>query len=66
VPTGRSVGGTTTAIVVVRASVVVGIVIRPITVRVMIATSTAGVAASRSVVVVTLAVCSRWHDEIFL
>ena len=64
---GRSVRGTSTSIVVVRASVVIGIVVRSIAVTVMVATSAAGVGTSGGIVVVSLAVGSRTsHSDLRL
>ena len=63
--TRRSVGGTSAATVVVAAPVVVGIVVRAIAVRIVVATATAGVSATGGVVVVALAVgTGASHDDV--
>ena len=54
----RSVRGTTGSRVVVRATIVIGVVVRTIAVGVVVATAPAGVGTSRSVVVVSLTVGS--------
>lgn len=57
-PARRGVGGASTAATMVGAAIIVGIIIRSITVGVVVATTTARVSASRGVVVVALAVGS--------
>eukprot|EP00985_Skeletonema_marinoi_P034885 scaffold45099_cov204-Skeletonema_marinoi.AAC.2 len=53
---GRGVSGTSASAVVVRATVVIGVIVRSIGVRVVVATSSGGVSPSRGVVVVSLAI----------
>ena len=65
--TGRSVRRASTATVVVGTAIIIGVVVRAIAIRVMIATTTAGIGPTRSVVVITLAVGSGashglWDD----
>lgn len=62
--TGRGVSSTSASIVVVGATVVIGVIVRTIAVRVVVATSSGGIGSSRSVVVVSLTVSSRsWHGD---
>ena len=60
---GRGVSGTSASAVVVRTTVVIGVIVRSIGVRIVVATSSGGVSPSRGVVVVSLAVSSGWHDD---
>ena len=62
--TGRGVRSTPTSRIIVRATVVIGVIVRTIAVRVVVATSSRGICPSRSVVVVSLTVGSRiWHGD---
>ncbi len=63
--TRRSVGGTSATTVVVGAPIVIGVVVRAIAVRIVVATATAGVSATGGVVVVALAVgTGASHDDV--
>ena len=57
--TGGGVGGTSAPAIVVGAPVVIGVVIRPVGVRVVVATATARVSTTGGAVVVSLTVVSR-------
>lgn len=64
--TGSGVSGTSASIVVVSATIVIGVIVRTIAVRVVVATSSRGIGPSRSVVVVSLAIGSgSWHGDSF-
>ncbi len=56
--TGRSVGSTSSTTVVIGAPIIVGVVVRAIAVRVVVAAATAGISTAGGVVVVALAVSS--------
>ena len=64
--TGRGVSGTSVSIVVVSATIVIGVIVRSIGVGVVVATSAGGIGPSWGVVVVSLAVSSRsGHGDSF-